>query len=58
MQGVSGTGKSGNKWYYYYCGNTRGKKQVSRDRLERAVVDFTVRYILQEEGTRGARAPK
>lgn len=55
MQGVSGTGKSGNKWYYYYCGNTRGKnktcdkKQVSRDRLERAVVDFTVRYILQEE---------
>lgn len=55
MQGVSGTGKSGNKWYYYYCGNTRGKnktcdkKQVSRDRLECAVVDFTVRYILQEE---------
>ena len=55
MQGVSGTGKSGKKWYYYYCGNTRGrnktcdKKQVSRDRLERAVVDFTVRYILQEE---------
>lgn len=55
MQGVSGTGKSGNKWYYYYCGNTRGKnktcdkKQVSRDRLERAVVDFTIRYILQEE---------
>lgn len=55
MQGVSGTGKSGNKWYYYYCGSTRGKnrtcnkKQVSRDRLERAVIDFTVRYILQEE---------
>ena len=55
MQGVSGTGKSGNKWYYYYCGNTRGKnktcdkKQASRDRLERAVVDFTVRYILQED---------
>ena len=55
MQGVSGTGKSRNKWYYYYCGNTRGKnktcdkKQVSRDRLERAVVDFTVHYILQED---------
>lgn len=28
---------------------TCDKKQVSRDRLERAVVDFTVRYILQEE---------
>lgn len=59
MQGVSGTGKSGNKWYYYYCGNTRGKnktcdkKQVSRDRLERAVVDFTVRYILQEDVLEG-----
>lgn len=55
MQGVSGTGKSGNKWYYYYCGNARGKsrtcrkKQVSRDRLEEAVVDYTVRYILQED---------
>ena len=54
MQGVSGTGKSGNKWYYYYCGNHRGKvktcdkKQVSRDRLEKAVVDLTVRYILQK----------
>ncbi len=53
MQGVSGTGKSGNKWYYYYCANTRGKvktcdkKQVSRDRLEREVVDLTVKYILQ-----------
>lgn len=61
MQGVSGTGKSGNKWYYYYCGNTRGKnktcdkKQVSRDRLERAVVDFTVRYILQEEALKNSR---
>lgn len=54
MQGVSGTGKSGNKWYYYYCGNNRGKvkacdkKQVSRDRLEKVVVDLTVRYILRE----------
>lgn len=55
MQGVSGTGKIGNKWYYYYCANNRGrvkkcdKKQVSRDRLEKAVVDMTVNYILKEE---------
>lgn len=55
MQGVSGTGKTGNKWYYYYCANNRGKtrtcdkKQVSRDRLEKAVVDFTVQYVLQED---------
>lgn len=55
MQGVSGTGKSGNKWYYYYCANNRGrvkncdKKQVSRDRLEKAVVNMTVNYILKAE---------
>lgn len=55
MQGVSGTGKSGNKWYYYYCSKARGrtktcdKKQVSRDRLEREVVTATVEYILQSD---------
>ena len=55
MQGVSGTGKTGNKWYYYYCGNNRGrrktcnKKQVSKTRLERAVVNYTINYILQED---------
>lgn len=55
MQGVSGTGKSGSKWYYYYCANNRGrkktchKKQVSKDRLERAVVDYVIKYILQED---------
>ena len=55
MIGVSGTGKTGKKWYYYYCSNNRGKKkgcekdQVSRDWLEALVVDLTARYILQEE---------
>lgn len=55
MQGVSGTGKTGKKWYYYYCAKTRGqaktcnKKQVSRDRLEREVVKATVEYILHPE---------
>lgn len=55
MQGVSGTGKSGNKWYYYYCSKARGKtrtcdkKQVGRDRLEKEVVDDAVRYILQAD---------
>ena len=54
MQGVSGTGKNGNTWYYYYCANTRGKtktcdkQQVSRDRLERKVVELTIDYVLQE----------
>lgn len=55
MQGVSGTGKSGGKWYYYYCAKNRGrvkacaKKQVPRDRLEQAVVTATVEYILRAE---------
>ena len=26
MQGVSGTGKTGNKWYYYYCANNRARR--------------------------------
>ena len=54
MQGVSGTGKSGRKWDYYYCANARGKrgchkKQIARDALERKVVDLTVTYILQKD---------
>ena len=55
MQGISGTGQNGNKWYYYYCSNRRtriktcDKKQVPRDKLEKLVVDMTVNYILKEE---------
>lgn len=54
MHGVSGTGKSGDKWYYYYCKNTRGtktcdKKQVRREQVERDVVNLTTRYILQND---------
>lgn len=55
MQGVSGTGKNGNKWYYYYCGNNRGKnrtcdkKQIPRDKLEKLVIDLTVKYILKRD---------
>ena len=55
MQGVSGTSKTGNTYYYYYCKNNRGKvhtcdkKQIPRDRLEKTVVDLTVRYILKED---------
>jgi DNA invertase Pin-like site-specific DNA recombinase len=55
MVGVSGTGKSGKKWYYYYCPNNRGRKQecekdqVPRDWLEDLVTDLTMRYILQDD---------
>lgn len=55
MQGVSGTGKSGNKWYYYYCPRARGKaktcnkKQIPREKLEKAVVDMTISHILKKE---------
>lgn len=54
MIGVSGTGKSGKKWYYYYCPNNRGRKkkcvkeQVPRDSLENLVADLAIKYILQD----------
>nr|DAV65334.1 MAG TPA: integrase [Caudoviricetes sp.] len=52
LVGVSGTGKSGNKWYYYYCQESRAKrgctkKPVKRDWLEREVVKRTVAEVLQ-----------
>ena len=54
LVGVSGTGKSGNKWYYYYCQESRAKrgctkKPVKRDKLEREVVKRTVAEVLQPE---------
>ena len=54
LVGVSGTGKSGNKWYYYYCQESRAKRgctkrPVKRDWLERGVVERTVAEILQPE---------
>lgn len=54
MVGVSGTGKSGGKFYYYYCPHNRGrtreceKKQVRREWLEDLVVDLALRYVLQD----------
>jgi len=54
MTGVSGTGKLGGKFYYYYCPSGRykkgcDKKQVQRDWLENLVVVETVKHILQSE---------
>lgn len=54
MTGVSGTGRHGGKFYYYYCPSARGKKgcdkkQVQRDWLEDLVVSETVKHILQPE---------
>ena len=55
MVGVSGTSKTGDAHYYYYCPNRRGKiktcekHQVRRDWLEDLVVDLTQRYILQKD---------
>lgn len=54
MTGVSGTGKQGGKFYYYYCPSARykkgcDKKQVQRDWLEDLVVAETVKHILQPE---------
>ena len=52
MTGVSGTGKTGNKWYYYYCPDSRvkkgcQKKPVRREWLEELVIQKTVTAVLQ-----------
>lgn len=55
MVGVSGRGRSGAAFGYYYCSNHRGKnktcevKQVRSDLLEQVVVEATLRYILNED---------
>ena len=54
LTGVSGTGKTGNKWYYYYCPDSRAKKgchkkPVRREWLEELVVQKTVTAVLQPD---------
>ena len=54
LTGVSGTGRSGNKWYYYYCPDARAKKgchkkPVRREWLEELVVQKTVTAVLQPD---------
>jgi len=54
MTGVSGTGKSGNKFYYYYCPTVRQKgnchkEHVRRDFIEDLIVRKTVEYVLQRD---------
>ena len=51
MQGVSGTGKTGNRWYYYQCPvrrkqRTCKKKNEKKDFLEWYVVEQTLEYVL------------
>lgn len=50
MQGVAGTGKTGNRWYYYSCFNRRkklcNKKHEKKDFLEWYVVEQTLEYVL------------
>lgn len=53
MVGISGTGKSGGKHYYYSCQKRRlehdcKKKNVSRDWIEDAVCQGVVDYVLQD----------
>ena len=53
MVGISGTGKSGDKHYYYSCQKRRlehacKKKNVSRDWIEDAVCKGVVEYVLQD----------
>ena len=54
LTGVSGTGRSGNKWYYYYCPDSRAKKgcdkkPVRLEWLEDYVAQTTIQAVLQPE---------
>lgn len=55
MIGMSGTGKSGNKFAYYACANKRrgdkscDKKNVRKEDIETVVVARTLEYILTDE---------
>lgn len=57
MHGLSGTGRNGNKWYYYQClgrhkKNGCKKKHEKKDFLEWYVCEQTVAYILAPERVR------
>lgn len=56
MQGISGTGKSGQTYYYYACADQKkkkcGKKPVKRDWTEDLVVQLTVDFLLKEDRLR------
>ncbi len=52
--GDSGTGKSGNKFYYYSCRakklrHTCNKKSIKKDWLEREIVMLTAATVLQDD---------
>lgn len=53
MQGVAGTGKGGERWYYYSCFKRRKhectKKHEKKDFVEWYVVEQTVEYVLTPE---------
>jgi hypothetical protein len=54
MTGVSGTGRKGDKFYYYYCPDARykkgcDKKQVPRNLIENLIVAETLEHILMPD---------
>lgn len=54
MIGISGTSKTGDKHYYYYCSGVRNKtgcdkKHVSKNWIEDLVVSETLKHILRPE---------
>lgn len=56
MVGVSGTGKTGKKWFYYSCQNKRkkkcDKKHEKKDFIEWYVCEQTMLYVLSPERIR------
>lgn len=55
MRGESGRGRHGNVYNYYCCARKKkdtrlcDKKRVSKDMIEDAVIDFTVKHALTDE---------
>lgn len=53
MAGESGTSRTGESYYYYKCSHAKRKmgctkKTVRKDWIEDLVIDWTVRYVLQD----------
>lgn len=56
MSGVSGKGKSGKMWYYYFCkgrkAKTCSKRHEKKDYLEWYICEQTVQYVLDPKRIR------
>ena len=54
MIGISGTGRRGKKFYYYYCPVARRKegcqkKHIPKEKIERIIIETVVQHMLRTE---------